>query len=204
MPSDGEQFGDGLNHGHNCPASGHICAPERGFTVQTAVAPDMVSKNQIEEEELTTQDVLDSELETPRQEVEIYPEWEEHPEEAPGENVRIEDGTLIWERDGFEARMESYETTHWRVELDIPHTVAKWYPRTIDLKCLPLPEHGFVSDVEVEDYESVGATLVIQDNFQPTFEVNQFIDKLLENAESSEEFQNEINEKLENARQNEE
>ena len=149
----------------------------------------MVSRDEIEAEALTTEDVLDVETEQPQTDVRILPEWEEYPEERPGENLRIEDNTLLYERDGFEVAIESYETTHWRVDLSIPEEVGKWYPRPLDLKCRPLPEHGFVESVDTSDsYEASSATLIIQENFQPTFEVRKFIEYLLDNAEASEQF----------------
>lgn len=164
----------------------------------------MVSKDEIEAEGLTTEDVLDVETAQPRTDVQILPEWEEYPEERPGENLRIEENTLLYERDGFEIAIESHETTHWRVDLTIPEEIGKWYPRPLDLKCLSVPEHGFVESVETSDsYETIGATLILQTNFQPTFEVRKVIEHLLENAEASEEFTEELDEKLDAARQNE-
>lgn len=163
----------------------------------------MVSIDRIREEELTKDEVLSREFEEPKQEVEIVPEWEEYPEEAPGENVRIEDDQLVYEREDFEVRMESYRTTHWRVEVEIPEYVGKWHPRDIDLKIRP-PEQGFVESVETEDYEVVQATLIISSNFQPVYEVNKWIDGLVESAEGSEEFHQEVEEKMAAARDNEE
>jgi len=78
----------------------------------------MVSRDEIEAEGLTTEDVLDVETAQPQTDVQILPEWEKHPEERPGENLRIEGNTLLYERDGFEVAIESYKTTHWRVDLD--------------------------------------------------------------------------------------
>lgn len=164
----------------------------------------MVTKEEIERDGLTTEDVLDRAFEEPQMDVEWLPEWDKYPEEQPGENTRIEDNTLIWERDGFEARLESFETTHWKAELAIPEEVGKYYPRGFDLKCHPLPEYGFVKDVERDSYTTVGATLIIQENFQPVYEVNKFIDKLVETAEQSEQFQQEVEEKMALARENEE
>ena len=164
----------------------------------------MVSKDEIEAESLTTEDVLEVEAAQPQTDVRILPEWEEHPEERPGENLRIEENTLLYERDGFEVAIESYETTHWRVDLTIPEEVGKWYPRPLDLKCLSVPEYGFVESVETSDsYETIGATVIIQENFQPTFEVRKFIEHLLDNAERSEQFTEELDEKLDAARENE-
>lgn len=163
----------------------------------------MVTKEEIEEQGLTTDDVLDVEVERPRDEVEWLPEWDDHPEERPGENTRIEDETLIWERDGFEARLESYETTHWRSEVSIPSEIGQWYPREIDLQCRPDPEYGYVESVDLKDYEASKAVLILQENFQPTWEVNRWIDGLIQNAEESQQFQNEISEKLDVARNNE-
>lgn len=164
----------------------------------------MVTTEEIREDDLTKDDVLDVEVEEPQREVEWLPEWDEYPEERPGENTRIEDGVLIWERDGFEARLESYETTHWKAEVTIPEPVGQWYPREFDLKCAPKPEHGFVESVETESYITTGATLVIAENFQPTWEVNAWIDYLLESMEHSQEFQDDLTEKLSVASDNEE
>ncbi len=165
----------------------------------------MVDTETIEQEGLTTEDVLDSEVVEPQQGVEWLPEWDEYPEERPGENTRIEDDTLIWEREGgFEARLESYEMTHWKAEVTIPESVGEYYPREFDLKCHPRPEYGFVKDVEQEDYATVGATLILQENFQPVWEVNKFIDELAEEAEESQEFREDLEEKLSVARENEE
>lgn len=162
----------------------------------------MVSIEEIEEEGLTTDDVMDREFVTPQNEVEWVPEWDEFPEEQPGENTRIEDDTLIWERDGFKIRLESYETTHWRVEIDIPKDVGQYYPREFDLKCNPLPEYGFIKEVEQDGYSTVGATLIHGANFQPVFEVNKFIDDLVESAEEAEQFREDVEEKMSAARQN--
>jgi len=93
----------------------------------------MVSRDEIEAEGLTTEDVLDVETAQPQTDVQILPEWEKHPEERPGENLRIEGNTLLYERDGFEVAIESYKTTHWRVDLSIPESIGKWYPRPLDL-----------------------------------------------------------------------
>jgi hypothetical protein len=167
------------------------------------ISRNMVSEDQIREEGLTKDDVLDVETEQPQQEVEWLPEWDEHPEEQPGENARIEDGVLIWERDGFEARLESYETTHWRATVTIPEEVGQWYPREFDLKCSPKPEYGFVESVETEEYVTTGAVLIITENFQPTWEVNAWIDYLLESSEQSQQFQDELTNKLAVASENE-
>jgi len=128
----------------------------------------------------------------------------EAPGGAPGENLRIEGNTLLYERDGFEVAIESYKTTHWRVDLSIPESIGKWYPRPLDLKCLSVPEYGFVDSVETSDsYAAIGATLIIQENFQPTFEVRKVIEHLLDNAEKSEQFTEELDGKLDAARENE-
>lgn len=164
----------------------------------------MVTKQEIEEQGLTTDDVMDREFGQPRTDVKWVPEWDEYPEERPGENTRIEDDTLIWERDGFEVRLESYETTHWKADLTIPEDVGQYYPREFDLKCHPLPEYGFIKDTEQESYCTVGATLILNANFQPVFEVNKFIDELVDSAERSKEFREEITEKMAVARENEE
>lgn len=164
----------------------------------------MVTKEEIKQDELTTDEVMSREFAEPQREIKWLPEWDDHPEEQPGENARIEDETLIWERDGFEARLESYETTHWKAEIEIPKDVGQYYPREFDLKCHPIPEYGFVKAVEQEGYATVGATLIIQANFQPVFEVNTFIDELVESAEQSEQFREEVEEKMAAARENEE
>lgn len=130
------------------------------------------------------------------------PGWDEYPGEAPGENVRIEDEILIWERDGFEVRLETYRTTHWRAEVDIPEAVAKWYPREIDLKIKP-PKQGFVESVTTESYHAEQAELIVSAPYQPVYEVNSWIDELLESAEGSEEYQQEIEEKMAVARDHE-
>lgn len=148
-------------------------------------------------------EVLDGFVERPQEEVEWLPEWDEELEERPGKNTRIEDNTLIWERDGFEARLESTEVTHWRAEIDIPERVGQWFAREIDLKASPRPEYGFVESVETENYAATAATIVIQENYQPTWEVNKFIDYLLESAQDSEDFQQVVEERLEDARANE-
>jgi len=49
----------------------------------------------------------------------------------------------------------------------------------------------------------VGATLVIVENFQPTFEVNKFIDKLIDDAAGAEAFTDELESKLSVARESE-
>lgn len=163
----------------------------------------MVSEDRIREENLTKGDVLDRMTETPQQSVEWLEVWDDHPEERPGENTRIEDETLIWERDGFEARLESFETTHWRAELDVPERVGKWFPREIDLKAAPKPEYGYVESVETESYAVTEATIVLCENFQPTYEVNAFIDYLLEKADGSEQFQDDLESALAVAGENE-
>lgn len=152
---------------------------------------------------MTTDDVLDRELVEPQESVEMLPEWEDYPEERPGENLRIEDETLIWERDGFEARLSSMEPTKWRAEIDVPEDLGSTWAREIDLKCRPYPEHGFVESAEFEDYSLRAVTLVLSENFQPTYDVNSYIDGLIEDAEGFEEFQKDLDEKLEMARENE-
>lgn len=159
----------------------------------------MVDLDRIKEEGMTQEEVLDRYTVEPQQEVEWLPEWDEYPEERPGENARIEEETLTWERDGFEVRLESYETTHWRAGVDLPERVGEHYPREIDLKCHPLPEYGFVESVELDGYTATSATLIIQENHQPVFEVNQFIDKLLESADHSEQFMEDLEDGLEAA-----
>jgi len=101
-------------------------------------------------------------------------------------------------------RDRELKTTHWRVDLSIPESIGKWYPRPLDLKCLSVPEYGFVDSVETSDsYAAIGATLIIQENFQPTFEVRKVIEHLLDNAEKSEQFTEELDGKLDAARENE-
>lgn len=163
----------------------------------------MVTREEIEQDELTTDEVMSRELVEPQSDVEWLPEWDEFPDEQPGDNARIEDNTLIWERDGFEVRLESYETTHWRAEIDMPENIGQYYPREFDLKCNPLPKYGFVKEVEQDEYTTVGVTLIIQENFQPVFEVNNFIDDLVESAEEAEKFREDVEEKLSAARKNE-
>lgn len=164
----------------------------------------MVSEDQIRAEKLTTEDVLDVETVQPQQEVRWPPEWDEDPEEQPGENARIEDGVLIWEREGFEARLESYMTTHWRATVAIPEEIGQFTPREIDLKCAPEPEYGYVESVETDDYVATEATLIIQENYQPTWEVNSWIDSRIEGAEHSQQFRDDLKNKLSVARENEE
>lgn len=194
-----EEYGEGdaqTKRPHLCTEPGlfGICAPRGG----------MVSEEEIRDEGLTTDDVLETEVVTPQQTVEWVPEWDEYPEERPGENTRIEDETLIWERDGFEARLESMEATHWRATIDVPQKVGETYAREIDIKSKPLPEYGFVDNAVIEDYAVNQVTVVISENFQPVFEVNQFIDHLIEDAEGFEEFQEDLERKLSAAKQNEE
>jgi protein gp37 len=50
----------------------------------------MVAKEEIEKQNLTTDDVMTREFVEPQQEVEWLSEWDEYPEEQPGENARIE------------------------------------------------------------------------------------------------------------------
>jgi len=70
--------------------------------------------------------------------------------------------------------------------------------------CASVPEYGFVDSVETSDsYAAIGATLIIQENFQPTFEVRKVIEHLLDNAEKSEQFTEELDGKLDAARENE-
>jgi hypothetical protein len=160
----------------------------------------MVSKEEIEEQNLTTDDVLDRHLAEPQEAVEWLPEWDDHPEERPGDNARIEDETLIWENGEFEARLQSYETTHWKATVTIPKWVGEYYPRGFELKCLSIPEFGFVDDVETEDYCAVEATLILQANHQPVYEVNKYIDELRDGAEQSQQFREELEEKMAAAR----
>jgi len=69
---------------------------------------------------------------------------------------------------------------------------ASGYPRPLDLKCPPF-RSSFVDSVETSDsYAAIGATLIIQENFQPTFEVRKVIEHLLDNAEKSEQFTEEL------------
>ncbi|NHN50017.1 hypothetical protein G9464_20830 [Halostella sp. JP-L12] len=164
----------------------------------------MVSEDRIEEEGLTTEDVLKYETVEPQEGVEWLPEWDDHPEERPGENTRIEDDTLIWEKEGFEARLTHIEPTKWRAVVDVPPEYGETYAREIDVKCKPIPEHGFVESADTEDYELQQATLVLSENFQPIREVNRFIEKLIEDTEGFKEFQEDLENKLAAARENEE
>ncbi|MFW6435902.1 MAG: hypothetical protein ACOCY1_05920 [Halovenus sp.] len=164
----------------------------------------MVDIDQIEEEEMTSEEVLDRYTAEPQTEPEWVPEWDEYPEERPGDNTRIEDDALLWERDGFAVRLESYETTHWRIEIEIPEHVGEHYPRGFELKCRPKPEYGFVKSVEQKDYVTTGATLIIAENRQPVYEVQAFIDDLLESAEQSQQFIDDIEEAMAVAKGNEE
>lgn len=168
----------------------------------------MVSEERIRKDELTKDEVLDLEVEEPKDDVEIIPEWEESPEERPGDNLHIDEtgdrNELVWERDGFEARLWNHEMTHWKATISIPREYGQHHPRPVDLKCSPIPEYGFVEDVDVEDYAATVATIVIQDNFMPTWEVNKFIDELIESAASADAFQEELTEKLSIASENEE
>jgi len=163
----------------------------------------MVTKDQIREEDLTPDDVLGREIVEPQETPKILPVWEEHPEERPGENVRLDDETLVWERDGYEARLSNIEPTKWRAEIAVPDTYSGGWARPIDLKCRPHPEHGFVEDAAFEDYELEHVTLVLSENFQPVYEVNQYIEFLIESDGMVEEFQEELDAKLDAARENE-
>jgi hypothetical protein len=163
----------------------------------------MVTKDQIREDGLTEEEVLDREVVEPQESVEFLPEWEEWPEEQPGENTRIEDETLIWERDGFKAQLSNIGPTKWRAEIDVPEAYNDGWGRPIDLKTEPHPEYGFVEDATFEDYTLQHVTLVLSENYQPTVEVNSYIDFLIETAGSVEEFQNDLEEKLELAQENE-
>ena len=183
---------------------GHMCETFQLIKHNQHVSNTMVSKEEIERRGLTTDDVMASEIAEPQDEVVWPPEWDENPDAQPGENARIEDETLIWENGEFEARLESYETTHWRSVIEIPKWVGEYYPRGFELKCRPRPKHGFVESVETEDYCVVGATLIHQENLQPVYEVNKFIDELRESAKQSEQFRQEVEEKMAAARQNEE
>lgn len=153
----------------------------------------------IQEEEMTTEEVLDRYTEEPRTSVEMLPEWEEYPEEAPGENTRVEDDTLIWERDGFEIRLESFETTHWKADISVPHEYGKHYARPIDAKCGLGTEHTYVEDVETEDYALSSVTLLTAANFMPVHEVQKFVDAIIDDAQASEQFIEEMEAKLDAA-----
>jgi len=185
--------------------SGHICERFLGIIKIQHEIDNMVSKERIREEGLTTDDVMKREFAEPQDTVEWVPEWDDNPETRPGENVQItHDGEVLeWERDGFEVGLESWETTHWMAAVTIPERVGKYYPREVDLKCYPLPEHGYVDHVETVEYRATMANLVIQANFQPIWEVNNFIDQLLEDAKASEQREQEIGEKMATARENE-
>ena len=163
----------------------------------------MVDTDQIREEELTPDDVLNRELAEPQSEPEWRDNWDENEETRPGENTRLEDGTLYWEHEGFEIALESYETTHWRVEITIPEPYGKYFPRAVDVKCLSVPEYGYVDEVAMAEYAPEAVTIVISENYQPIWEVNHFIDTLIEKHEGGEEFEAEMSEMLEVARENE-
>jgi len=93
----------------------------------------MVSRDEIEAEGLTTEDVLDVETAQPQTDVQILPEWEKHPEERPGENLRIEGNTLLYERDGFEVAIESHTRRPTGALILDPESIGKRYPRPLDL-----------------------------------------------------------------------
>lgn len=159
----------------------------------------MVDIDRIEEEDMTAEEVLDRYTAQPRDTVEWIPEWDDHPEERPGENTRIEDETLIWENGEFEIRLESYETTHWKAVVSVPEDVGELYPRDIDLKCHPLPEHGYVESVEIDDYVATAVTLILAENFMPIHEVNTFVDDLRDDAAESQQFMDNLEAGLEAA-----
>lgn len=163
----------------------------------------MVTTDEIEEQDLTKSDVLDREFEEPMQHVEMLPEWEEYPEEAPGENTRVEDDVLKWERDGFSVELESDGAIGWKARVSVPSEVGGMYAMPKLIKANPEPKRGFVEDVTVEDYAATEVVLWYQENFQPTYEVNKWIDARIEDAESSQAFQEEVEEKLAAASENE-
>jgi hypothetical protein len=163
----------------------------------------MVSEQETREDGLTTDDVLDRHTAEPMQEVRMLPEWEEWPEEQPGENTHIDGDELVWERDGFEVRLRSYETTHWKADLTVPREIGSHFPRPVDLKSRPKPKYGFVDTVDLDEYAAVGVTLVLQENFIPTVEINGFIDGLIEQVDENEQFKEDLESKLSAARENE-
>lgn len=148
----------------------------------------MVDIDRIQEEGLTSEEVLDRYTAQPQEEVEWVPIWDDNPEERPGENTEIKDGVLMWDNGEFHAELESYETTHWLARVDIPEWVGEFYPRVIDLKCHSKPEYGFIRTVEQDGYVATRAELVINEIRQPVFEVNGFIDSLRDSAEHSQGF----------------
>lgn len=164
----------------------------------------MVDLDRIEEEQMTEGEVLDRYTEQPMDCVEWLPEWDEYPEEQPGENACIQDDTLLWENGEFVVRLKSHETTHWKAEIDIPEPIGEHYVRPIDIKCRRLPEYGFVSDVRTEDYVTAGVTLVISENFMPIHELNKYIDDLRDSAKESQRFMDDLEAGLEAAKDSEE
>lgn len=145
---------------------------------------------------MDSEEVLDRYTVEPQTEVEWVPEWDEFPEEQPGENTHIEDDVLIWERDGFVVRLESWETTHWRAEIAIPENVGEHFARPFDLKCKPFPEYGFIKSVEMDGYTAASAEVILAANRQPVYEVNNIVDQLLEEAEQNEQFMENLEEGL--------
>lgn len=174
------------------------------------------SVEEIEEQAMTQHEVADHIGVQPSDTVTWHPEWDEHPEEQPGKNARIEDEVLIWEQeydvDGvdepvcFEARLECEETTVWKAVVSLPEYVGKNYPRSVDLQCRPDPEYGFVETVEMADdpdvYAAREATLYYKDNFQPTVQVECWMRDLLKDALDFEASMAAIDEKMAAAKAN--
>lgn len=183
-----------------CRGRGHICTPILGFRAVSAVSPGAMAEKDHPDDEQTPEDLLEAEMVTPQEEVEIPPEWEEHPEEQPGENTRIEDGELRWESDGFDVRLWNLEPTKWKAVISIPTEVGGVWAREMDIKCRPMPHYGFVDSAVVEDYKVREVTLILSENFQPVHEVNAYIESLREDAETFQERQQEWAEKIAEAR----
>lgn len=140
----------------------------------------MVAEDRTHNEGQTEDDRLAHESDRPTT-VEWYPEWDD-PEERPGENTRIDDETLIWERDGFTVRLTHHEALYWRAVISLPASIGRRYERPIDLQTVPFPEYGTVTSVDVEDHVAQSAELLLAGNYQPIWELNNWIDYLLDSA----------------------